>query len=75
MAKLLECALNFSEGRKPDVIQAIVGAAQGVRVLDVSPDKDHNRTVLTFVGSPEAVADAAFHISAKAVGRILGWVP
>lgn len=70
MAKLLECALNFSEGRKADVIQAIAGAAQGVRVLDVSSDKDHNRTVLTFVGSPEAVADAAFHISAKAVELI-----
>lgn len=70
MAKLLECALNFSEGRREDVIQAIVGAAQGVRVLDVSSDKDHNRTVLTFVGSPEAVADAAFRISAKTVELI-----
>lgn len=70
MARLLECALNFSEGRREDIIRAIVAAAKGVRVLDVSSDKDHNRTVLTFVGSPEATADAAFQISAKAVALI-----
>lgn len=70
MARLLECALNFSEGRREDIIRAIVAAAKGVRVLDVSSDKDHNRTVLTFVGSPEATADAALQISAKAVELI-----
>lgn len=70
MARLLECALNFSEGRREDIIRAIVAAAKGVRVLDVSSDKDHNRTVLTFVGSPEATADAAFQISAKVVALI-----
>jgi glutamate formiminotransferase len=70
MAKLVECALNFSEGRRTDVIQAIAAAAQEVRVLDVSSDKDHNRTVLTFVGSPEAAAKAAFCITAKAVDLI-----
>jgi glutamate formiminotransferase len=70
MAKLLECALNFSEGRRADVIAALVAAAQGVRVLDVSSDVDHNRTVLTFVGRPEAVAEAAFQVSAKAVELI-----
>jgi len=70
MAKLLECALNFSEGRREEVINAVVAAAQGVRVLDVASDKDHNRTVRTFVGSPEAAAEAAFRVSAKAVERI-----
>jgi len=70
MAKLLECALNFSEGRREDVIRAIVAAAKGVHVLDVSSDKDHHRTVLTFVGSPEAAAEAALRVSAKAVELI-----
>ena len=70
MAKLLECALNFSEGKREDVINAIAGAAQGVRVLDLNADKDHNRAVVTFVGSPQAVAEAAFRISAKAVELI-----
>ena len=70
MAKLLECALNFSEGRHQDVIQAIAAAARGVHVLDIASDKDHNRTVLTFVGSPDAVAEAAFQVSTKAVELI-----
>jgi len=70
VARLLECALNFSEGSSEQVISAIVAAAQGVRVLDVSSDKDHNRTVLTFVGSPEAAAEAAFAVSARAVDLI-----
>jgi len=70
MAKLLECALNFSEGQRADVIAALVSAAQGVRVLDVSSDADHNRTVLTFVGTPEAAAEAALQVSAKAVELI-----
>jgi len=70
MAKLLECALNFSEGKREDVINAIAGAAQGVRVLDLNADKDHNRAVVTFVGSPQAVAEAAFRISAKAIELI-----
>jgi glutamate formiminotransferase len=67
MAQLLECALNFSEGRRQDIIQAIAQAAQGVRVLDISSDPDHNRTVLSFVGTPEAAAEAAFQVSTKAV--------
>lgn len=70
MAKLLECALNFSEGRREEVIQAIVGAAQGVRVLDVSSDQDHNRTVVTFVGSPQAAVEAAMQIAATAAELI-----
>ncbi|MBX3086821.1 MAG: glutamate formimidoyltransferase [Anaerolineae bacterium] len=59
---LVECVPNFSEGRRPEVINAIVGAIQtaDVRLLDVSSDSDHNRTVVTFVGTPEAVEAAAF---------------
>ena len=64
MASLLECALNFSEGRRQDVIQAIVGAVQGARLLDVSSDADHNRTVVSFVGSPQEAAAAALAVSA-----------
>jgi len=61
--KLVECIPNFSEGRRPEVIEAIVGAIQavtGVLVLNYSSDFDHNRSVVTFVGTPEAVGEAAF---------------
>ncbi|OQB27879.1 MAG: hypothetical protein BWY10_00943 [Chloroflexi bacterium ADurb.Bin180] len=70
MASLLECALNFSEGRRQDVIQAIVGAVQGARLLDVSSDADHNRTVVSFVGSPQEAAAAALAVSARAIELI-----
>ncbi|HOU23203.1 MAG TPA: glutamate formimidoyltransferase [Anaerolineae bacterium] len=70
MASLLECALNFSEGRRQDVIQAIVGAVQGARLLDVSSDADHNRTVVSFVGSPQEAAAAALTVSARAIELI-----
>ena len=51
---LVECIPNFSEGRRADVINAIVAAITGsgaVRLLDTSSDADHNRTVVTFVGT------------------------
>ena len=60
---LVECIPNFSEGRRTDVINAIVKAitsAAGVRLLDTSSDSDHNRTVITLAGTPEAVEEAAF---------------
>ncbi|MFZ5816547.1 MAG: glutamate formimidoyltransferase [Bacillota bacterium] len=58
---IIECVPNFSEGRRPEVIEAIAGAiaAQGVKLLSVSADADHNRTVVTFVGNPEQVVRAA----------------
>lgn len=58
---IIECVPNFSEGRRPEVIEAIAGAiaAQGVKVLSVSADADHNRTVITFVGNAESVVRAA----------------
>jgi glutamate formiminotransferase len=59
---LVECVPNFSEGRRAEVIQAIVAAIsdQSVHLLDISSDPDHNRTVVTFAGTPEAVSEAAF---------------
>src|SRR5215207_10398469 len=61
--QLIECIPNFSEARRPEVIDQIVAAIQsveGARLLDCSSDLDHNRTVLTFAGSPFAVEEAAF---------------
>jgi len=62
MRKLIACVPNFSEGRDPAVIDAItaeVSAVDGVKLLDVDPGAATNRTVVTFVGSPDAVVDAA----------------
>src|SRR5436190_22783378 len=73
MHKLVECIPNFSEGRRKDVIDRVAGAVRGVagvRLLDVAPNPDHNRTVLTFVGTPDAVAEAAFAATAEAVRQI-----
>lgn len=63
MQAIVECVPNFSEGRRHEVIDALtaaIAAVQGVQVLDVQSDPDHNRTVVTFVGAPEAVLEAAF---------------
>lgn len=70
--KLVECVPNFSEGRRREVIEAIVAQAKArnVKVLDIESDADHNRSVLTFVGEPEAVKDAALAVSAKAIELI-----
>ena len=62
---LVECVPNFSEARRPEVIDAIVAAMETaggakLRILNVSSDKDHNRTVVTMAGSPAAVEAAAF---------------
>lgn len=70
---LVECIPNFSEGRRPEVIQAIVRAMQqadAIHVLDVSSDADHNRTVVTFVGPPHAVERAMFAGIQKAAALI-----
>ncbi len=63
MSGLVECIPNFSEGRRPEVIRAIldaIRAAAPVRILDTSSDADHNRTVVTFAGTPADVEKAAF---------------
>ena len=55
---IVECVPNFSEGRDPSVIKSITDVIEGVsgiRLLDVDPGADTNRTVVTFVGPPEAV--------------------
>ena len=63
MPALIECIPNFSEGRRPEVVAAIrdaIAAVDGVRVLDVSADASHNRSVITFVGAPDIMVQAAF---------------
>lgn len=62
MQALVECVPNFSNGRDPAVYGRIADAIRGgaVQVLDVSADPDHNRTVITFVGAPDDVVDAAY---------------
>lgn len=70
---ILECIPNYSEARRPDVVEAImnmVTSVDGVSLLDRHSDLDHNRTVLTFVGPPDAVEEAAFRSIAKAAELI-----
>jgi glutamate formiminotransferase len=70
---LIECVPNFSEGRRREVVDGIVaaiGAVAGVNVLDVELDSDHNRSVVTFVGAPDSVVEAAFRGTAEAARRI-----
>lgn len=73
MSALVECVPNFSEGRDRSVIDAIaraISGASGVRLLDIDAGADTNRTVYTFVGAPEAVAEAAFRAAVAASGLI-----
>ncbi len=73
MTKIVECVPNFSEGQKKEVIEAIanqIKGVEGVRLLDYEHDKDHNRSVMTFVGEPKAVKLAAFAACAKAAELI-----
>ena len=70
---LVECIANYSDARRPEVVEAIMGAitgVAGVRLLDRHSDIDHNRTVFTFVGEPQAVEEAAFRSIAKAAELI-----
>lgn len=69
MAQLIECVPNFSEGRDPAVIDAItaeIETVDGVKLLDVDPGRATNRTVVTFVGEPEPVLEAAVRCVRKA---------
>ena len=71
--KLIECVPNFSEGQRPEIIQQItdeIEKVEGVRLLDVDPGFDMNRTVVTFIGSPETVKQAAFNSIKKAAELI-----
>jgi glutamate formiminotransferase len=67
--RLVECVPNFSEGRRPEVLDDIVEKmteVEGVRLLDREMDADHNRAVVTIVGEPEAVLEGAFRGIARA---------
>ncbi len=73
MERIIECVPNFSEGRDKKVIDQIVAeiaAVEGVKVLDVDPGEATNRTVVTFVGSPEAVVEGAF-AGVEAAGELI----
>src|SRR5881396_3740392 len=73
MQKLIECVPNFSEGRDLDLIRQITGAIEsvdGVALLDVDPGATTNRTVVTFVGTPESAVEAAFRAIQKAAELI-----
>src|SRR2546422_8858393 len=62
MNKIVECVPNFSEGRRPEVVDAIVSAitsVSGVYLLGREMDADHNRAVITIVGAPENIGEAA----------------
>jgi glutamate formiminotransferase len=73
LKQIVECVPNFSEGRDAAAIDAIaqaVGAVPGVKVLDLTSDPDHNRSVLTFVGDPAACRDGVLALFAAAIPRI-----
>ncbi len=73
MDRLIECVPNISEGRRDDVIQAIAATVEtvdGVKLLDVDPGRSTNRTVITFVGPPETIGEAAFRLIKKAAELI-----
>lgn len=71
--KLIECVPNFSEGRDMTIIKQItdeIEAVDGVKLIDVDPGKATNRTVVTFVGTPDEVVEAAFRAARKAMELI-----
>jgi glutamate formiminotransferase/formiminotetrahydrofolate cyclodeaminase len=73
MKKLIECVPNFSEGRDQNVIRQITDAiesVEGVSLLDIDPGASTNRTVVTFVGNPDAAVEAAFRAIKKAAELI-----
>lgn len=72
-ASIVECIANYSEARRPQVVEAIqkaVHSVPGALVLDRHSDTDHNRTVITFAGPPDAVEEAAFRSIARAAELI-----
>ena len=85
--RLIECVPNISEGRDQATIERVVGAvrsAPGVTLLDVKSDVDHNRSVITYLGEPEAVLAATQALCREAfaaldmrghMARIPAWAP
>ena len=73
MTKIVECIPNISEGRRPEIVEEIVNEVRqvpGVILLDYSSNPDHNRTVVSFIGEPEAVLEAAWRLISKAAVEI-----
>ena len=72
MNKVIECVPNISEGRDTDKIKTIADVIErpGARLLDLSSDPNHNRTVITLAGEPQAVAEAAFDVARAAIASI-----
>ena len=73
LKKIVECVANFSEGKRQEIVDAIVASVAGtadVNVLGAESDIDHNRSVVTFVGAPKAVAEAAYSGVRVAAERI-----
>ena len=73
MERIVECVPNISEGRRKDVIEAVVNEVRStpnVMLLDYSSDESHNRSVITFMGEPAAVVDAAVKLAKKAAELI-----
>ncbi|WP_035288350.1 glutamate formimidoyltransferase [Clostridium sp. KNHs214] len=73
MARLVECIPNFSEGRNKEVVEKIVDAVrktEGAKLLDYSSDASHNRSVVTFIGTPEAVENAMVNMAEKVYENI-----
>lgn len=73
MAKIVECVPNISEGRNLEIVEAVVDqvrAVKGVTLLDYSSDPSHNRSVITFIGNPEGVKEAAVGVAKKAAELI-----
>lgn len=73
MAKLVECVPNFSEGRNKEVVEKIVDEVRkinGVKLLDYSSDEDHNRSVITMIGTPEKIKEAVLNASKVAIELI-----
>lgn len=71
--KLVECIPNFSEARRPEVVEKIITAIQsvaGITILDRHSDMDHNRTVVTYIGEPQAVEEAAYQAISTAAELI-----
>lgn len=69
---IIECVPNFSEGRRKEVIDAIVDSVKilGIEILDIHSDRDHNRSVLTFIGIPHQVEEAILNMFEKAIELI-----
>ena len=67
MPKLVECVPNFSEGSDLTLVEDIVSAIKSAKVLDLHSDPDHNRSVVTMVGEPEGVKQAAFDLTERAM--------